>query len=414
MTHKHNGQWKPVELGELIDIFDSIRVPLNSRQRAERQGNFPYYGASGVIDSVDDYLFDGEYVLVAEDGENLNSRKLPVAFMACGQFWVNNHAHIIKGKKGVADDRFLISWFAQADIKGYITGAAQPKLSQANLKRIALTAPPYPTQRKIARVLSAYDDLIENNTRRIAILEEMAQAIYRERFVNFRFPGHDKVNLINSPLGKIPDGWKVVKVEDAIFINPKVTVPKDGEKHFVSMGAVPHNTMLIDVAAVEMRTGNSGSKFQNGDTLFARITPCLENGKTAFVQFLESSADVAFGSTEFIVLRSKTVCPEFVYLLARSDPFRDNAIKSMSGATGRQRVQEKCFDNFFFAHPDNKTLSEFSAAMQPLFQQVFTLDKKTRNLRTTRDLLLPKLISGQLDVEELDIETGEPLVEAEA
>ncbi|MEZ5951213.1 MAG: hypothetical protein R3C12_18770 [Planctomycetaceae bacterium] len=83
-------------MATFIDIFDSIRVPLKPRQRAERQGRFPYYGASGVIDSVDDYLFDGEYVLVAEDGENLNSRKLPVAFMARGQFWVNNHAHIIK------------------------------------------------------------------------------------------------------------------------------------------------------------------------------------------------------------------------------------------------------------------------------------------------------------------------------
>ncbi len=112
MTHGQNGQWNPIALGDIIDIFDSIRVPLNSRQRAERQGKYPYYGASGIIDSVDDYLFDGEYVLVAEDGENLNSRKLPVAFMARGQFWVNNHAHIIKGKKGIADDRFLIAWFA--------------------------------------------------------------------------------------------------------------------------------------------------------------------------------------------------------------------------------------------------------------------------------------------------------------
>jgi type I restriction enzyme S subunit len=272
--------------------------------------------------------------------------------------------------------------------------------------------PPLSTQRKIAGVLSAYDDLIENNSRRIAILEEMAQAIYREWFVNFRFPGRENVKLIYSPLGKIPEGWRVAKLEDAVYVNPRVTVPKNGEKFFVSMGAIPHNTMLIDVSALERRTGNSGAKFQNADTLFARITPCLENGKTAFVQFLNSSLDVAFGSTEFIVLRSKTVCPEFVYLLARSDPFRDNAIKSMSGATGRQRVQEKCFDKFFIAHPDSTTLSDFSAVMQPLFRHVFMLDLKNCNLRQTRDLLLPKLISGQLDVEDLDIDIGEPPVEA--
>jgi type I restriction enzyme, S subunit len=266
-------------------------------------------------------------------------------------------------------------------------------------------------QRKIASILSTYDDLIENNTRRIAIMEAMVQAIFREWLVEFRFPGHEKIKLVHSPLGKIPEGWKPVKIEEAIFINPRTVVPREGEKPFVSMGAVPHNTMLIDVAATETRTGNSGSKFKNDDTLFARITPCLENGKTAFVQFLPTSDAVAFGSTEFIVLRSKTVCPEFVYLLARSNAFRDNAIKSMSGATGRQRVQEKCFDNFFFAHPDPTTLAAFADLTRPLFKNVFALSKKNANLRKTRDLLLPKLISGQLDVEDLDIDTGEAVTE---
>ena len=286
---------------------------------------------------------------------------------------------------------------------------------RADLKSIATVEVPcfkIETQRKIGSILAAYDDLIENNTRRIAILEALAQAVYREWFIEFRFAGHERIKLVNSPLGNIPEGWNPVKLEDAIFINPRTTVPKAGEKPFVSMGAIPQNTMLIDVAATEMRTGNSGSKFQSDDTLFARITPCLENGKTAFVQFLPTPNTVAFGSTEFIVLRSSTVCPEFVYLLARSDAFRDNAIKSMSGATGRQRVQEKCFDNFFFAHPDPKTLSVFAEFMKPLFQNVFALSKKNANLRKTRDLLLPKLISGQLNVEDLDIDTGEPLKEA--
>ncbi len=308
----------------------------------------------------------------------------------------------------ISSDEYQNRFFKLAD------GAAQPNMSGGQIESVELLMPPRPTQRKIAGILSAYDDLVENNTRRIALLEEMAQSIYREWFVHFRFPGHEQAQLIDSPLGKIPEGWKVVRVEDAIEINPRIKVPRDGEKPFVSMGAIPHNTMLIDVTAIEMRTGNSGSKFQNHDTLFARITPCLENGKTAFVQFLEHNSDVAFGSTEFIVLRSKTVCPEFVYLLARSAPFRDNAIKSMSGATGRQRVQEKCFDNFFFAHPDNEILSRFAEFMKPVFKDVFTLAKKNRNLRATRDLLLPKLISGQLDMEALDIDIGEPVLEGVA
>lgn len=303
------------------------------------------------------------------------------------------------------------------ELKNLSGGAAITNISQDGLGNLSVFLPSLPTQRKIASILSAYDDLIENNTRRIAILEEMAQAIYREWFVNFRFPGHENVKLVDSPLGQIPEGWEVICTRDAVHINPRTTVPKAGEKTFVSMGAIPPNTMLIDEAQVEQRTGNSGSKFQNNDTLFARITPCLENGKTAFVQFLPSDDDVAFGSTEFIVLRSKTVNPEFVYLLARSDEFRDIAIKSMSGATGRQRVREECFDQFYFAHPTLTLLEQFQEVANPLFRSVFTLAKKNHNLRTTRDLLLPKLISGKLDVEDLDIDSGltaEALEEATA
>lgn len=99
--------WRNLLLGDVIDLFDHVRVPLNANERAQRQGPYPYYGAQGVIDHVDEFLFDGRYLLVPEDGENLNSRKQPIAYFANGKFWVNNHAHILRAKKGVADDVFL-------------------------------------------------------------------------------------------------------------------------------------------------------------------------------------------------------------------------------------------------------------------------------------------------------------------
>ncbi|MEI8292248.1 MAG: restriction endonuclease subunit S [Verrucomicrobiota bacterium] len=224
----------------------------------------------------------------------------------------------------------------------------------------------------------------------------MAQALYREWFVHFRFPGHAQVKLVASPLGKIPQGWRAVPVPEAVFINPKTTVPTIGEKPFVPMTSLSTDSMLI--TDIESRAGNSGSKFKNGDTLFARITPCLENGKTAFVQCLPSDEDVAFGSTEFIVMRSNTVTPEFVYLMARSPEFRDNAIKSMSGATGRQRVQEACFNKFLIAQPDERQLSAFTEIVSPMFTLIQRLATKNANLRRTRDLLLPRLLSGQVEL----------------
>ncbi len=159
------------------------------------------------------------------------------------------------------------------------------------------------------------------------------------------------------------------------------------------MGSLSNVSMHI--SNIEIREGNSGAKFQNGDTLFARITPCLENGKTGFVQFLPDSHSVGFGSTEFIVLRSHSLTPEFVYLLARSNEFRDVAIKSMTGATGRQRVQEKCFQEIRIAQPPRALLDRFALIVTPAFQLSYRLHLQTRNLRRTRDLLLPRLLSSK-------------------
>ena len=218
--------------------------------------------------------------------------------------------------------------------------------------------------------------------------------MYREWFVNFRFPGHEKVRRVPSALGEIPEGWEVTQLPDCIEINPRVTGPREGEKPFVPMGCLSNDSMLI--SDIESREGNSGAKFQNGDTLFARITPCLENGKTGFVQFLTDSEAVAVGSTEFIVLRSRTLTPEFVYLLARTDEFRGNAIKSMSGATGRQRVQERCLDQFQIAHPTPALLGVFRRVVQPSFKLIQQLHLQVHNLRRTRDLLLPRLLAGEI------------------
>jgi len=227
----------------------------------------------------------------------------------------------------------------------------------------------------------------------------MARALYREWFVHFRFPGHESVPRVPSPLGEIAKGWEVKTVPDCVYINPRVAVPRVGEKPFVPMGCLSNDSMHI--SDIEVREGNSGAKFQNDDTLFARITPCLENGKTGFVQFLADSQSVGFGSTEFIVLRSRTLTPELVYLLARSDEFRGVAIKSMSGATGRQRVQEKCFDDLRIAQPPRALLDQFTQIVSPSFQLTYKLHLQIQKFRRTRDLLLPRLLSGQIDVEAL-------------
>lgn len=275
-------------------------------------------------------------------------------------------------------------------------GTTQDNLSLDKLLTFDFLTPTVTLQKRIAGILSAYDELIGNNRRRIRILEEAAQELYREWFAKFRFPGHEREELIQSPLGRFPKSWQLRPTSVCVEINPKVAVSRGVEHPFVPMGCLECDSMVV--SGIETRKGNSGSKFQNGDTLFARITPCLENGKTGFVQFLSNGEAVACGSTEFIVLRSRTLSPEYVYLMARSKEFRGNAIKSMSGATGRQRVQEECFENFIIPQPPAPILEQFSFIVRPSFRLIHGLNLQNQNLRKTRDLLLPRLLSGELEV----------------
>ena len=305
---------------------------------------------------------------------------------------------LLRARPGHIDPHFLFyalqSDSAQGELKARASGTTVLGIKQSELRQVRVPTFPLPAQRRIAGILSAYDELIEKNQRRIQILETMARALYREWFVEFRFPGHERFPRVASPLGDIPQGWEVKRLPECVDVNPRVVVPRNGKKPFVPMGCLANDSMLI--TDIELRDGNSGAKFQNGDTLFARITPCLENGKTGFVQFLLDAKAVARGSTEFIVLRSRTLTPEFVYLLARSDEFRNLAIKSMTGASGCQRVQERCFDDFKITHPPHALLNRFSGIVEPSFRLIQELYLQTHNLRRTRNLLLPRLLSGQV------------------
>lgn len=294
------------------------------------------------------------------------------------------------------------SRFVQGELFARATGTTVEGIKQSELRKVLIPIPHIKVQRNISAILRNYDNLIENNNRRIAILEEMAQSLYREWFVNFRYPNHQdnldadgKPKLVDSRIGKIPGGWHVKTAADVIAINPQTKLTKEGEKPFVGMSGLSESSMVIsDIIA---KSGNSGAKFINGDTLFARITPCLQNGKTGYVQFLTPEHPVGFGSTEFIVLReSEHLSSEFIYLLSRSNDFREHAIQSMTGATGRQRVHNDCFASFYLAVPPKALMNEFTKLVKPMFKSIFNLSKRNENLKQQRDMLLPKLISGTI------------------
>lgn len=393
--------YEPCGIAALADLVSIKTGKLNSNAAVEN-GAYPFFTCSRETYKVDTYSFDCEAVLLA--GNNANG-VYPVKYYK-GRFDAYQRTYVIRSvDEHVLNNRYLF-YALQLELdllQSLSTGSATKFLTLTILNALKVRVPSLSDQNRIVSILGAYDDLIENNTRRIEILEEMARRLYEEWFVQFRFPGYEGVEFKESELGLIPDGWKVVALETAVEINPKTKVERDGEKVFVPMGALSETGMVI--SGWEIKSGNSGAKFQNGDTLVARISPCLENGKTGFVDFLPATQPTACGSTEFIVLRSRSLCPEMVYCLSRSDRFREVAMKSMSGATGRQRVRVESLVGYPIAQPESELVAKYHAFAQPCFKEIRVLANKNANLRQQRDLLLPKLISGEIDVSDIPMPT---------
>ena len=283
---------------------------------------------------------------------------------------------------------FIGKWLETISI-----GATMPSLNTGLLSGIEVFLPPITVQKTISDILSAYDNLIENNQKQIKLLEEAAQRLYKEWFIDLRFPGYETTPIHDG----VPEGWEKTSLEEVISFNPKYVLPKEGEKRVFPMAALNTSSMILDWSQSELSTSTSGTKFSNGDTLLARITPCLENGKTAFVDGL-LDGEVATGSTEFIVMQSKAISPYMVYLLARSSDFRETAVNSMTGSDGRQRAQVDKLKQYPYLRPSQLIIDQFGTFAAPVFMQIRGLNKQNSDLQEARDRLVPKLMSRKIEV----------------
>jgi type I restriction enzyme S subunit len=367
-------------LKDVITLQRGFDLPESKRQN----GDIPVVASTGVIGTHTEVRVCGPGVVIGRSGSIGGGQYIT------NDFWPLNTTLWVKDFKG-HNPLFIYYMLKNIDFVPFNAGAGVPTLNRNHLDSLIVPVFDPDREQYIADILSAYDGLIENNQRRIVLLEEAAQHLYSEWFVRLRFPGHEHTRSTNG----VPEGWESVPTPDAVVINPRTSLSNEEEHWFVEMADLPTGSMVIQQA--RKREGRSGSKFQNGDTLFARITPCLENGKTAFVDFM-AEGEVGRGSTEFIVLRSKQLAPEFVYCLARTYDFRENAIKSMIGSSGRQRVQESCFEKFLVRVPPRTLLNLFTESARPMFDQIKGLHTQNQKLRAARDLLLPRLMNGEIAV----------------
>ncbi len=309
------------------------------------------------------------------------------------------------------------------------TGSTVSNLRIPALEALLVPTPSLKEQRAIAHILGTLDDKIELNRKQNETLEAMARALFKAWFVDFEpvrakmegrwrrgqslpgLPAHlydlfpDR--LVDSELGEIPDGWVILPANQLIEFNPVEPLRKGEKAPYIEMALLPTSGSWPEPYV--SRPFGSGMRFRNGDTLLARITPCLENGKTAFIQCLPDG-ELGWGSTEYIVMRPKApVPPEFGYLLARDVAFRDQAIRSMTGTSGRQRVQADSVAAFKLVAPvHNAVWDAFSCMVAPAFKIIKANALITETISQLRDNLLPKLVSGELRVKVQPIESGTP------
>ncbi len=284
---------------------------------------------------------------------------------------------------------------------------AVPGLNRNALHLLPVRVPPPSIQRKIASVLSAYDDLIENNTRRIEILEEMAQRIYREWFVHFRFPGHEKVGMVESTLGPIPEGWEVTKlsalVETQYGYTESASETKVGPHYVRGMDINKRSYIQWDTVPYCPINDNDFAKYRlsPGDVLVIRMA---DPGKVGIV---EKDVDAVFASYLIrLHVVSESISPYFLFYFLLSDRYQGYVTGASTGTT-RKSASAKVITDIDLVIPTEEIRQRFEDQVSVIRQMLNNLSDKNANLRRTRNLLLPKLISGEVSVEDLDVDPEE-------
>ena len=297
--------------------------------------------------------------------------------------------------------RYCLAWKLDA-LLNFAGGSTFSNLTKDTIRNFPL---PYPKSRyKIASILSAYDALIENNTRRIKILEDMAATIYRQWFVEFRFPGHENVPMVESELGSIPQGWDVAKISDIADLSRKGITPTKFPEEIFAHFSIPafDSGCMPSIDSGDTIRSNKYLVTENC-VLVSKLNPHIPRVWLPFLNIIHR----AIASTEFLILKPRPpVDCVFLFNFCRSTEFSGKiAVRALGTSRSHQRVIPSDFLGLSVLLPTKSLLNSFREKVSPMLNICNNLRLKNTNLRQTRDLLLPKLISGEIDVSELDIDT---------
>jgi len=380
-------KWVKKELGEVLELNYGKGLP----KRKRKEGKYPVYGSSGVIDFHKEPLVDGPGIIVGRKGS------VGEVYFSEKDFYPIDTVYYIENKKDVYNTLFIYYMLKSSKSLKESNDAAVPGLNRNYAHTRLFHIPPLSTQRKISTILFDYDELIENNTQRIELLEEIAQLIYREWFVSFMFPGHEDVEMVyNEELDKeIPERWDVEKVNDIIKKRIR-TNGKVKKSDYLEKGKVP---------CVDQSEDYIGGYTNNENVKFDKYLPMVVFGDhTRRVKYVDFPFACGADGTKLIYSLNNEFSSEFLYFTLKNVDLKDHSYSR----------HFKFLKDKLVIIPEDEILNRFDEIVKPIMKEINILRDLNQNLRETRDMLLPRLVTGHIDVSDLDIEISDSVVEAEA
>jgi len=426
--------WTTAKLGDVCDILDTFRKPINSDEREKRiygknkDRLFPYYGATGQVGWIDNYLLEGEYVLLGEDGAPFLELNKAKSYLVKGKIWVNNHAHVLKSH---FSNSFLNYSLNSLDYSKYVTGTTRLKLNQSAMKNIDLLLPPLPEQH---RIVAKLEELFTELALAVESLKKAKEQmkLYKQAVLASAFSG--RLGMQNDEAGMqnveckmqneetgLPEGWKWVKVSNVAEINPKLPnkelLKPELEVQFLPMKLVEEIINKIHLTELKkLSEVNKGSytPFIDSDIIFAKVTPCMENGKIAVVSGLKNS--IGFGSSEFHVVRcSKIILNKFLFFYLIQEKYRSEAKNAMTGAVGLRRVPRQFIENTEFPLPPILEQKQIVFEIETRFSEAENLEKTIdlglEQAESLRQSILKKAFEGRLVPQDPEDEPASLLLE---
>lgn len=401
-------KWEKVKLGDLYTVHNGL-----SKGKKFFGTGFPFLSFSIVFNKwfIPEQLYD----LVEVDEKERNSYSIKkgdvfitrtsetmeelgmstVALKDYPNATYNGFTKRLRPITELLEPRFIGYYLRTPEFRGnfmaFSAMTTRASLTNDDLLSLEVPVPPLPVQKRIASILSAYDDLIENNQKQINLLEEAAQRLYKEWFVDLRFPGHESVKIVDG----VPEGWESCKLRDVAEINGRnidENYPYD-KINYIDIGSV-RNGRILEKANynLEEAPGRAKRIVQDGDVIWGMVRPNLR----AYAMVLNPDKNDVF-STGFAVLTSKKVPFSFLYCNVTTEEFVGYLVNCTNGAA-YPAVKPIHFKEYNVSIPQNNLLNKFHNITEPYFRKIYYLNKQISSLREARDRLLPKLMSGEIEV----------------